>query len=483
MKLRLLMLAGVSLLAACQSAKFNVRVDLYDEDPRAIVPMRPETATKLVEDVERLRAAASQKTALRIQLADGGWQIYEQAWLEAVPGARNLPAGFALHKDQHQRFVAEALHVDDELGDKLDDAVDLLNQYSQHYTGEYKIAHEAFQQCEKYRLSEKVRSRSAASGRDGDDEESADDDHEEAASQCQPYELTMKPVQRLDDEWVLRRLPPSLREEEAASRAAVTIAVEAYRGFAGPLKTAFIIDWAGLRGRYYTEIEIAQRRRNVDAEVDAKRALFALDGRIAALASSAGLPKSRVEDAVARNAGQVSPGLFSSMQKIAVELEALRADLPDDITAKTALDELVRNSSRFTELIDRLQDAGDSVWRIVTDPANEAHWNSQPVGTRFYAQGNSSVVVVRHDPMRYDVHEATNDPVALIKGQLAISHAVTKAALTVAGAASGMPGLTPKRDSSGNAVAPTDDERTQTTNTAEEFAKRKAARVIAHCAA
>jgi hypothetical protein len=453
------MVLVAALCAGCQYAQLNVRVDLYDEDPRAIVPMSPEVATRLIEDVERLRGAARQKTALRIELANGSQEMYQQVWLDVGASLQRPPPALAGHIEAHARYVDAATQAEKDLQGHLDAAVHALQQYSRDYRQAYESALTQFQECERFRLKSRREQRKAI-------KEAAD-----PLEPCSPYERSKKNVERLDDEWILRRLPIDLRRQEAEVRSLVAQAVERYRGFAGPLGEAFVIDWVGLRARINTGLEDAQ---GTDNEMRFRRALFSLNARLATLAGTTGLiPQKRIEDAIAKGARDSATGLFDSTLKIALELESLRADLPDDISALTALAELVRHSSRFTELIDRLQDTGDPVWRIVTSPANERHWNRNVVDTNFYAQGNSSVVVVRHDPMRYDIHEASNNPLALIKGQLAISHAVTKAAITIAGAATGLP--TPTQDDKGNIVPPTQQQREAGANAAEDFAKRAAA--------
>jgi len=475
--LRAAVLAVAALLAGCQSASFNVSVDLYNENPRAILPMAPETATRLVEQVERLRASAKHKTALRIELASAGWQIYSQTWLDsgllpdAIPDSKNAisqPTAFRSHEKQHMAYVNSAEEAEKALQPYLDDAVRELVTYLNEYEAKYEEALAGFQICERFRLKSRREQRAEL-------RKARENGKDTTLWPCWPYEKSKNTIERLDDEWVLRRLPIELRRKEAEVRSVVAQAVERYRGFAGPLAQSFVIDWAGLRAKLYAGLESAQYARRSDEEFDLKRALFALDGRIATLAGTTGLiPRTRIEDAIDKDAHDAATGLFNSMLKIAVELESLRTDLPDDASAQTALAGLVRQSSRFTELIDRLQDTGDPVWRLVTDPANEGHWNPQSVDTNFYAQGNSSLVVVRHDPMRYDIHEATNNPLALVKGQLAISHAVTKAAINIAGAATGLPTPTPGQDDSGNPVPPSDTQRTDASAAAEGFANDRA---------
>ena len=89
--------------------------------------------------------------------------------------------------------------------------------------------------------------------------------------------------------------------------------------------------------------------------------------------------------------------------------------------------------------LERLQNPGSPVWRIVTDPENAKKWNTEFSRTYFYAEGNSGVVVVRDSPMDYRVQEGANNPAALVQAQLQVSRAVADAAIQIAGASTGVP--------------------------------------------
>lgn len=96
-----------------------------------------------------------------------------------------------------------------------------------------------------------------------------------------------------------------------------------------------------------------------------------------------------------------------------------------------------KNNSLLFSQIDRLQDPADPVWRVVSDPRNRHHWNSTFSRTYFYAEGNSSVVVVRDTPMDFRVQRGDNNPTALVNAQLQVSRAVGDAAIRVANSAAG----------------------------------------------
>jgi hypothetical protein len=112
-------------------------------------------------------------------------------------------------------------------------------------------------------------------------------------------------------------------------------------------------------------------------------------------------------------------------------------------TSDSQLDELqsrVLEATIGAALVDRIQDAADPVWRQVAAPENEKHWNMRFEESYAYAQGNSSVVIVQDSPLSYRVQRSSNDPRALVAGQLAVTRAIASAAIEVASAAAGLPG-------------------------------------------
>jgi hypothetical protein len=96
-----------------------------------------------------------------------------------------------------------------------------------------------------------------------------------------------------------------------------------------------------------------------------------------------------------------------------------------------------------TTLVDRLQDPGDPVWREISKVENDWRWIPAFADTYSYAEGNSSVVVVRDSPVDFRVQRATNNPTALIQGQLRVTRAVANAAIAIAGANLGVSAKTP----------------------------------------
>ena len=159
-------------------------------------------------------------------------------------------------------------------------------------------------------------------------------------------------------------------------------------------------------------------------------------------------------------------GRLSSSNRYVAARERLR--LSED--EEDSIIKIVTSGSHYYNLIDRLQDMGDPAWRIVSDPKNECLWNSQFSKTYFRAEGNNSVTIVRDSPTVYRPQYASNDPAALIKGQLQVSRAIASAALSVAGAVSGVPVSSLSSTEDDGATTGVSQAKTDS----ENFAKRKA---------
>lgn len=485
---RWLALIAAGLLTGCASTQLQVAIDVYDEDPRFFPPMGADEANVLIENIERLHQAAVEKTSQRKFLATGSYRLYMSVWTAA--GAN--PTEACEVGRSYEGYLRNVNAAFAGLEPQLAHAAEGVSSYVNEYEEEYEEAAKNFRDCETFRIT----------------------GHDSAGGKTQPKDCrvsnvgnTKKKVTHLGNEWVLRQLPDSLRAEESQVRRVVQGAIAAYREFASPVATVseftgpngqsqdqcapiasnaiaqsgeigtFYIDWVTLRGRLNLGLQAAQVRKDKAKEQALILAMQNLNaGTIALAQASNGIPPDEIASAIASGKNPSKSGLEDSVTKIALELEALRGNLPDNASAQTALGELVRSSSSFAELIDRLQDTGNPVWRIVTDPANEAHWNKGPLNTNFYAQGKSSVVMVRNDPMRFDVHDASNNPTALIKGQLEITRSIANAAISIAGAATGLPAVGAAANSSAkpaNAGAnpPT---TTPSTDTSNDLVKRKA---------
>jgi predicted HTH domain antitoxin len=476
-------------LGGCAYSHLQVSIDLYDEDPRFTPPLSPEDAVKLQENIENLRQAALDRTSERKFLATASRDIFIDTWKRAQGSE-----GVANQVDSDYRgYIASVDLAFQALEPKLDTAAGEVTSYLTHYQKAYKDAAASFKACETYRVTSR----------------NTDSINNSPPDDCHVSELTKK-VERLDQEWVLRRLPVTLRTEEATVRFKIAQAVSAYHSFSSPTATvqtsaplvpastdernqwpkrergtaadssapvratgAFVIDWVQLRAKLNLMIEAAQLGGMRDRYAKLSLAIQSFNAGMASLAATSKLiSRDEIARELTRSSTQSPSSLLDSSIKIALELDSLRTNLPDNASAQTALAGLARNSTQFAEVIDRLQDTGNPVWRIVTDPSNEEHWNKSPANTDFYAEGKSSVVLVRNDPMRFDVHDATNNPTALIKGQLEISRAVANAAISVASASTGIPA--PQPPAAGAKTSDTSTTASAGNDAATAFATRKA---------
>jgi hypothetical protein len=166
---------------------------------------------------------------------------------------------------------------------------------------------------------------------------------------------------------------------------------------------------------------------------------------------------------------ELEPGqLKKSIDTVAKEATSIPLSIGLGDRGTTALNDLVRSTSLLFSQIDRLQDPADPVWRIVSDPQNQSKWNTTFSETYFYSEGNNSVVLVRDTPMSFRVQRGNNNPTALIQGQLQVSRAIANAAISVAGAAAGIPIPKPAGSASQGKAS------TAAGDPAEQLARRKA---------
>ena len=119
--------------------------------------------------------------------------------------------------------------------------------------------------------------------------------------------------------------------------------------------------------------------------------------------------------------------------KVKIDFVGFNRKMPFAGSIKELLAQQASNTSGLYDLIDRLQDVGDPIWRTVTDPLNEHHWNKKVGKTFVQAQGDTSMVIVRDTPLHFRVHHVENDPTSLIVAQLEVARAVGDAAMTIAG--------------------------------------------------
>ncbi len=223
---------------------------------------------------------------------------------------------------------------------------------------------------------------------------------------------------------------------EVDTLAAVSQVAAAYQKISLP---TFYLNWVALEHLMNAQLVALNLERDYEHVMLWQQFSKNLQRELTALASRAGADVST--RTLSRTFDNTS--FQGANLTLANELEALRNDMPLSASSQLALEGLVKNKSSLNALIDRLQNAGDPVWRLITDSAYEDNWNNVN-SLHFSADGKSSIVVIRDTPTRFRTSNARNNPQVLVENQLIISQAVTQAAIETAGVVTGlrMPPLT-----------------------------------------
>jgi hypothetical protein len=182
------------------------------------------------------------------------------------------------------------------------------------------------------------------------------------------------------------------------------------------------------------------------ADTDKARIEKVLANRLAALAQAAKDYQPSEPDIALLRGVNLTPVQVGTAAKTSAAAEPLVAaalgafGFPEPIVVDPqAKRTFERISNQHLTNIEQLQDASDPIWKEIGKSENDAFWSTSLPETHFFAEGNSSVIVVRDTPMSFRVQRGSNNPAALVAGQLQVSRALTRAALTVASAASGTP--------------------------------------------
>ncbi|WP_102795872.1 hypothetical protein [Bowmanella denitrificans] len=209
--------------------------------------------------------------------------------------------------------------------------------------------------------------------------------------------------------------------------------VGSYRGLN---QQNFYIDWLYIEHLLNRKLTTARINNESEAFQFWLDYAKSLQQQIFKLAKRAGYTSNSAGRSVAQPFADSS--LQGSNLALANELESLRNDLPQSASSQMALEGLVKSKTSLNEMVDRLQNAGDPVWRIVTDPAFRNRWN-QINKVYFRADGNTSVVIVRDAPARFRTSNAKNNPTVLATNQIIISKAIADAAIDTVGVFTGVP--------------------------------------------
>jgi len=388
------------------NTKLTVTVDLYDEDPSFSPPMSVLVAGELLRDLKDLETAAIRERNLRVDLNTESVSVFVAAW-EQSGGDPQISNELRDRLDASLDGMAQPAAI---FTDRVNEVRDDIEQYISDYENAFHDVRVGFQEIRSCKDAEGCTRRSAA---------------------------TANP--RLGKDHVLRELPPELKAREHRIHRGITEVIANY-WLQKDVRPRLQVPWSDLLNLINVQIQNADERKDNAAKVLAQQRLDAIQVTVASL-------NKRVRRYSGQSITQVRPNaapgrsreLISSARLLAGELESFRNDLPANATSTTALSGLVQQSAKFIDQIDRLQDNSDAVWRVVTDPANDGHWNKEMVRTFFNSDGDSGVVIVRDGPMRFRIKSAENDPTATLKGQLEIARAITNASMSIAGAAAGIP--------------------------------------------
>lgn len=199
------------------------------------------------------------------------------------------------------------------------------------------------------------------------------------------------------------------------------------------------LNWVNVEHLINAQITSHKLANNTEQQVLWQNFAKQLQRKLVTVYSASGLSPKTATRTLARAFDDTS--FQAANLAIANELEALRNDLPDSASSRTALESLVKNKSTLNDLVDRLQNAGDPVWRVITNPVFENQWNMINQQS-FKGDGNTSVVVIRDTPTRFRTSQAKNDPTVLANNQIVISSAIAEATINAVGSAAGLGELT-----------------------------------------
>lgn len=104
------------------------------------------------------------------------------------------------------------------------------------------------------------------------------------------------------------------------------------------------------------------------------------------------------------------------------------------ISNEADLSQLVHIKDLLQSQAYRLEDLANPRWKTI---ATSNEWEKNFTVTKFNAKGNSSVVLVQDDPVTYRIQQGSNNPAALIQGQLKIARALADASIQIVGARTG----------------------------------------------
>jgi hypothetical protein len=420
---------GVILATGCASTKLQVNLDLYKEDPYIETPLTETQITKMTDGLHSVESQAVILAKDRIELAEKLYSVYETIF-------------FATSKLLKPDYTKAELKKD----------IALLNGYLQEYK---KAVTEKLNDIKvlihssRFNLTAYTKPSHTEVSRESNQGESK----KEGTSIPTSKDDVINSVRKVYLAFI--ELGGSLGTDFEGkfvknwSTVSKSITEKNLRNFVKTRKTPKVFDDLRSEVDQLSQSIEALRLRGYDISKEASDTL-----------------KEIAQANVARDP--------SAMKKTIDAIADVATNLPDSIgigdRGTTALNELLQSTTLLYSQIDRLQDPADPIWRVVSDPANEPKWNTKFSETYFYAEGNSSIVVVRDTPMSFRPQYGQNNPAALVQSQLQISRAIGNAAISVAAVATGLPISQITGQGTGGSPATKIEESPE----AEELAKRKA---------
>lgn len=462
------------LCVGCATSEMTIHVDMYDENPKIEPLLTPSQAEQMILNTQKLAVAAQQDYSHRLYVNTRAVELYTSAW-QGAGGSRlsdKLWLDSVLSDDSCKQQI-QKLNIAQQNGQDVDvtdfflhtemPTMKAMGELEKLY---FRMAQYTQAECENILLFqskintvynnldaylETLRNRIAEfQAADTQDKKTfkknnkiPKQDHECSNTKLYTEKFSLYCADKgeeipesLGNDRALRELAKSIELQQAKTDILTSTArlVAQYEAMRQPA-ARFYINWANLENLLNVVLlnaKNSKEKQRIRAIADNVK----INIQQLVAMSTARYGGSNLS-AASLNKQLGSQGLSSSVKALGNELELLRENQTDSVSASTALIGLVQNSSKFMEQIDRLQDSGDPVWRAVTDPANEAHWNKKFAKTYFSGDGKVSALVVRDNPIRYRVHYGENSVSAAVKSQLNIARSLADAALTVAGGVAG----------------------------------------------
>ena len=496
--LKLFAVCGLTaVLLGCASAKLVVEVDLYDEDPRVLLPPSPQDNMALYAQAEVLLQEARANRNASKQWKSEVLNIYKSLWLSAGGSATDdgsdttanrtsCAAAFSAgHPLQHlSAAIINNNNCEEESIDALTAALQQLLTEINHYNDTYlhviatakntyatkclaksdvslqSNTREIYQSTvtEVTATGEKLTERAVikdtvprtidvscteqirfeGAGRANKNSQTPTLDYEKRQCHkkignryvivpCDRHtadnEVWLTESQFIEKSLAAEHSLFALQHQVLQRLSQVVNAFSAYQNLPN-----VYVDWASLESLVHAKwmqagsnkLEQERLYRLVD---DARGRIQNLSDRLVLQDEQKhARAKARQQDLTALQRGQIK-----------IDFVGFNRKMPFAGSIKELLAQQASNTSGLYDLIDRLQDVGDPIWRTVTDPLNEHHWNKKVGKTFVQAQGKTSMVIVRDTPLHFRAHHVENDPSNLIRGQLEIARAVGDAAMTIAG--------------------------------------------------